>query len=258
MPNHERPTQGGKTLGFKVTLISMILLILAALSMASAGPAYRLGLLSLGDAFNMLRYAAFIGLAAAVIGLIAVIMGAIAGRLGRLLTSVLVVVASLSIVAVPWLQVQKAQGVPPIHDITTDTGNPPVFQALVSVREAAPNAVDYPGEATARQQQQAYPEIQPRLLDVSLERVREAAQAEILEAGWELAAVTETSLEATATTPWFGFQDDVVIRLTDTPEGVRVDMRSASRLGRSDMGTNAARIHAYLEALARRLQDASF
>ncbi|WP_372614804.1 DUF1499 domain-containing protein [Halomonas sp.] len=238
-----------------MTLIGMILLLLAALSIAAAGPAYRLGLLPLGDAFSMLRYGAFIGLAAAAIGLVAMIMAAIAGRLGRLLSSGLLVVASLVIVAVPWLQVQKAQGVPPIHDITTDTRDPPAFQALVPAREAAPNAVDYPGEATARQQEEAYPEIQPRLLDAPLERVREAAQAEILESGWELVAVTDTILEATATTLWFGFKDDVVVRLTDTQEGVRVDMRSASRLGTSDVGTNAARIQAYLAALARRLEN---
>jgi uncharacterized protein (DUF1499 family) len=237
-----------------VTLIGMILLFLAALSTAAGGPAYRLGLLSLGEAFSMVRYGAFIGLAAAAIGLVAVIMAVIAGRLGRVLLSALVVIASLSIVAVPWLQMQKAQEVPAIHDITTDTLNPPAFQALATAREAAPNAVGYPGEATARQQEEAYPEIQPLLLDASLERVHEAAQAEILEAGWELVAVNETTLEATATTPWFGFKDDVVIRLTDTPEGVRVDMRSASRLGRGDMGTNAARIQATLAALERRLE----
>jgi uncharacterized protein (DUF1499 family) len=57
-------------------------------------------------------------------------------------------------------------------------------------------------------------------------------------------------IEATATTPWFGFKDDVVIRVAPDPAGSRVDVRSVSRVGQSDVGTNARRIRAYLARLA--------
>ncbi|SEL50499.1 DUF1499 domain-containing protein [Halomonas daqiaonensis] len=243
----------GVGLAFKLALAGGILALLAALSMAGAGPTYRTGLLSLGDAFSMLRYGAYIALGAAGLGLLALLIAAFTRRALPALLSGLVILASLVLVTVPWMQLQQAQAVPPIHDITTDMQDPPAFDALVQAREAAPNAVDYPGEATARQQREAYPAIQPLVLDAPLPEVLAAAEAEARDAGWEIAAVDDTRIEATATTTWFGFKDDVVIRLTETPDGVQVDMRSASRLGRGDVGTNAARIRAFLKALERRL-----
>jgi len=254
--DHGRTAQQHVGSAFKVALAGGILAILAALSMLGAGPAYRAELLALGDAFSMLRYAAFIALGAAALGLLALLMAAFTRRPFPALLGGLVIVAGLVLVAVPWLQLQQASSVPPIHDITTDMQAPPAFDALAAPRKAAPNAVDYPGEATARQQRQAYPEVQPLLLNAPLAEVLAAAEAEARDAGWEIAAVGDTRLEATATTPWFGFQDDVVIRLAETADGVRVDMRSASRLGSSDMGTNAARIRAFLEDLAQRVASA--
>lgn len=254
MRDHMASGHRGAGLAFKVTLAGGILAILAALSMAGAGPAYRAGLLALGDAFSMLRYGAFIALGAAGLGVVGLVMAAFTRRALPALLGGLVVLAGLVLVAVPWMQLQQAQAVPPIHDITTDMQDPPAFEALVAAREAAPNAVDYPGEATARQQREAYPDIQPLVLAAPLPEVLAAAEAAARDAGWEIAAVGDARLEATATTTWFGFKDDVVIRLTETPEGVRVDMRSASRLGASDVGTNAARIRAFLADLEHRLE----
>ena len=66
--------------------------------------------------------------------------------------------------------------------------------------------------------------------------------------GWEIVASDPKTLriEATDTTLWFGFKDDVVVRLTPSPTGSRIDVRSVSRVGKSDVGTNARRIKAYL------------
>ncbi|APE30388.1 hypothetical protein BOX17_05100 [Halomonas aestuarii] len=251
----ERMTSGhrGAGLAFKVAVAGGILALLGALSLAGAGPAYRLGALSLGDAFSLLRYGAFVALGAAGLGGVSLLIAALTRRGLSAVLGALVILAGLALVAVPWLQLQQARTVPPIHDITTDLQDPPAFEALVAPREAAPNAVAYPGEATARQQREAYPDIQPLVLAASIEAVRTAAEAEAREAGWEIAALEDRRLEATDTTFWFGFKDDVVIRLSETNDGVRVDMRSASRLGTSDVGTNAARIRAFLEALERRL-----
>lgn len=236
-----------------ITGLACVLLVLAALLMGGAGPAYRWGLLSLGDAFSLLRYGAYAAIGAAVVGALALITAALCRRFQPALLSGLVLVGVAAMLAMPYLHWQRAQQAPPIHDITTDTEDPPAFEALAAAREAAPNAVDYPGEATARQQREAYPDIQPLHLEISPPMALSAAEAVVLDHGWELVEVTDTTIEATATTTWFGFKDDVVIRLTETEDGMRIDMRSASRLGRGDMGTNAARIRDYLEVLEQRV-----
>jgi uncharacterized protein (DUF1499 family) len=59
-------------------------------------------------------------------------------------------------------------------------------------------------------------------------------------------------IEANETTRWFRFTDDVVIRVAPDGAGSRVDVRSVSRVGRSDFGVNAGRIRAYTAALKAR------
>lgn len=81
-----------------------------------------------------------------------------------------------------------------------------------------------------------------------------AALATAREMGWTVvdSAADDGRIEAVATTFWFGFNDDVVIRVTESGSGTRVDMRSVSRVGVSDVGTNAARIRAFLAVLKER------
>jgi uncharacterized protein (DUF1499 family) len=73
--------------------------------------------------------------------------------------------------------------------------------------------------------------------------------------GWTIVASDSASgrIEATATTTWFGFKDDVVVRIGPDPKGSRVDVRSESRVGGSDVGTNAARIKKYEQRLTARV-----
>tara|TARA_R100001369_G_scaffold2104_4_gene6846 strand:+ start:68478 stop:69149 length:672 start_codon:yes stop_codon:yes gene_type:complete len=222
--------------------------------MAGSGPAYRGEFISLGEAFNLLRNGVYAAGGAVAVSIVTLLFSLLARRSRPALIATLVIVAAAALLYVPWQHWQRAQQVPAIHDITTDTQNPPAFEALADVREAAPNAVDYPGDATAQQQQAAYPYIKPLVLDVAPQTVLAAAQAEAEEAGWRIARITDNHIEATATTRWFGFEDDVVIRLTEIENGVQVDMRSASRLGASDVGTNAARIEQFLTALEARLE----
>ena len=88
--------------------------------------------------------------------------------------------------------------------------------------------------------------IDPKHKDAFI-RAERAARAQ----GWEMVAVVpaEGRIEATETTRWFGFKDDVVIRVRPAAAGSRVDVRSVSRVGRGDVGTNARRVRAFLEAL---------
>ena len=233
--------------------LSVAVLGLAILLAAGAGPAYRLELLSLREAFSLLRYGVYCAIAASALGLLTLLIGAWQRRPAPAFAGALALAISLGIAYVPYSHWRLAQSVPPIHDITTDTDNPPAFIALAQAREAAPNAVDHPGEATARQQHAAYPDIAPLFLQADLSTVREAARAQVASSGWTAAEISEDGIEATATTRWFGFKDDVVIRMRVENGVVRVDMRSASRVGRSDVGANAARIRAYLKALDQRV-----
>lgn len=229
--------------------LSIILVITAAIVMAIAGPAYKAEWITLGTSFTWLRQGAQLALGAAALGIVTLVMAGIFRRWRLALVGALVSVAVVAMIAVPMQMKQRAQSVPPIHDITTDTTNPPAFKALAAAREEAPNEVDYPGEETARQQKTAYPQLQPIILDMPLASAMNAAKAIIQARGWEIASTTDNTIEATATTRWFGFKDDVVIRMTEIEGRVKVDMRSASRVGKSDVGTNAERIQHFLEDL---------
>jgi uncharacterized protein (DUF1499 family) len=160
----------------------------------------------------------------------------------------------LFVVVVPWQQRRSSRGVPPIHDISTDTENPPPFVAIAPLRADAPNPVEYAGPEAASRQRQAYPEIQPVVVglppDTAFVRALAAARAK----RWEIveANAAEGRIEATDRTFWFGFYDDVVIRITPSGTGSIVDVRSKSRVGRGDMGTNARRIRGYLRELQSR------
>jgi uncharacterized protein (DUF1499 family) len=143
---------------------------------------------------------------------------------------------------------KTASSVPPIHDITTDTANPPVFVAIAPLRAEAPNGVEYKAEDNAAQQQEAYPDIEPLVTDVPPAEMFSRAEATARAMNWEIVATSpeEGRIEATDTTMWFGFKDDVVIRITPEGEGSRLDIRSMSRVGKSDIGKNAERIRAFL------------
>ena len=143
---------------------------------------------------------------------------------------------------------------PSIHDITTDPDDPPAFVALLSRRSGGwLSPPDYDGPQAAAEQRGAYPDIQPLVLAGPIERVFDAAIAAARAMRWEIVAADRNAgrIEAIATTRVMRFKDDVVVRLRQEDERVRVDVRSKSRLGRGDLGTNARRIRRYLASLGR-------
>ena len=215
-----------------------------------AGPAYRFGLLSLPDAFGLLRWAAYTGVAAALAGLLA---GQLAYRRGARVAALLAATAALGGVAafgIPFEWQRGARNVPPIHDITTDLERPPTFDAIVPLRAEAPNSLERPAELS-EQQRLGYPDLAPITLSMPPDQAFDRALAVAQQAGWVIVTAdkSEGRIEATDTTRWFGFRDDVVVRLTPWGAGTRVDVRSVSRVGRSDVGTNARRIRRYLSTL---------
>ena len=135
----------------------------------------------------------------------------------------------------------------PINDITTDTANPPAFLVLDDTRAGARTSLVYAGAEVADVQASAYPDIAPLETDLEADAAYTRA-LEVAEAmGWEIVAADAENhrFEATARTSVFYFADDVVVVVTEQDSGSRVDMRSVSRVGRSDQGVNAARIRAF-------------
>ena len=144
----------------------------------------------------------------------------------------------------------------PLHDITTDTDNPPVFVSVLPLRANAFNAAEYGGADVAALQKKAYPEIMPLFVGQAPREVITASETVARQLGWSIVAVVpeEGRLEATDTTRWIGFKDDVVIRVTAEGEGSRVDVRSVSRQGNNDMGANARRVKSFLSTLSAKLK----
>jgi len=201
---------------------------------------------------TLMPWAAYFGIAALAVSLLTFILGRSRVGWGGLATAAAALVVGGAIAYVPWHYNQIRQSVPPIHDITTDVDNPPAFIAVVAARTAeGGNPVAYEGAKIAEQQRRAYPDIVP--LDLKL--ARDAAFSRVLDAakqmGWTIVAADETAgrIEASERSRWMGFTDDIVVRVTAAEAGSRIDVRSSSRLGRSDFGVNAARIRAYLAAL---------
>ncbi len=248
-----------------LAVAAFVLADLAALAALVTGPLYAEQVLALRQAFMVLRWA-FYGAAAA--GVLAILLFA-ARRLlgwempmGMLLTAFVV---SLATVVALFGLYRTARGVPPIHDVTTDLDNPPVFSVLAPRAGESEPVVPAGGRADLKSlspterwriyHKEAYSDLKPLILSGSVEEVTRAAEQVARHMGWKIALADPATgrLEATATTPWFRFKDDVVVRITalaDDPGKVRVDVRSVSRIGISDLGANAKRIRAFLRALS--------
>ena len=138
---------------------------------------------------------------------------------------------------------------PPIHDITTNVVNPPEFVFLDDNRPGAKNTLVYGGEDVAKQQLKAFPEIKPIISTLSPDKAYEKALNIASSMGWEIVNMDSTlyHFESTARTRFFNFADDVVVQVVKIDNGSRVDIRSVSRIGRSDRGVNAQRILAFTE-----------
>ena len=209
--------------------------------------------------FTILRWAFFAAIAGGLLAIFAWVRGRRSGR-GRTVNAMSLFVSLLFVAYVGNL-IMTARSVPAIHDITTDLEDVPEFRAL-SVREDNLENIpdmDRPGLAAMKPEarwkaihREAYADIQPIRVNWSVSETIQKAQVVAQKRGWNIAHFDPNRgvLEATATTLFFRFKDDVVIRARKAPEGgTRVDMRSISRVGGSDVGVNAKRIREFLQDL---------
>lgn len=242
-----------------LALTGLIIAGVSVLALAVAGPGYRLGWWELQTAFRLFRWAAWGGIAGGSLGLIALLSSLLFPATGLARRSVVAVALALVAFGLPWYWLSKARSVPPIHDISTDLEDPPAFRAILPLRADAPNPAEHGGPEIAAQQREAYPDVRTMTFDAPRETVFDAAESAARAMGWELIAADrgEGRIEAVATTTWFGFRDDVVVRIGEGAPETIVDVRSVSRVGRSDVGANAERIREYTEALQSRLEARS-
>ncbi len=236
--------------GLRVFVIVIALVGLAMLAFSGLG--VRAGLWHYRFGLTMLRYSAYVGIASMVLAVVALLLTRPRGVAIFPLLGALAI--GLVTFALPWSFSRTARNVPPIHDISTDTETPPAFVAVLPRRANASNSAEYAGDSIASLQRAAFPDVQPILLSEPVNSAFSRALAAAKGMGWEIVAADSTDgrIEATATTTWFGFKDDVVIRVRPDENGSRVDVRSVSRVGRSDVGANAARIRVYTAKLTPR------
>lgn len=239
----------------KISRLALLLSVIALALLLAGGPGYRLGLWDLGfGLLGVMRYALYAGAAGAILAIIFLLVPRTrAGNVGSLVAALVI---GAAVAAVPVYIRSTAQSLPFIHDITTDTTNPPQFVEVLPLRADAPNPPEYPGEEVADQQREAYADIQPVETALTPNALFEQALAAVRDQNWEIVSADagDWRIEATDTTLWYGFKDDVVIRIGPDNGGSRLDIRSKSRVGGSDLGTNAQRIRAYLQDLERRLE----
>jgi hypothetical protein len=217
-----------------------------------AGFGSRLGLWHFRTGFVILKWAAYGGLAAAAVAFAGMLLSVRGRRFGGLLIALVGLCAGVAVFTMPLKWRLSVGKVPPIHDISTDTVRPPQFVDVIPLRREAPNPAEYGGASVAAQQHQAYPDIKTATINAPAEKVFADALATARIMKWEIVAAVpaEGRIEATDTTFWFGFIDDIVIRVTGAGYRTLVDVRSVSRVGKSDVGTNARRVREFLQRMS--------
>ncbi len=244
-------------------LRSLILLVsLAAVGLAlaiiAAGPGTRFGLWDYGTGLHIIRTAALPVLVAAGLSVVAFIVSLIAVREVALMTLLAAMMAGVA-AYVPIKMKALFEANPIIHDITTDFSNPPPI--IMGASFERKNPAVYVGDekaprsdiTIAEAQREAFPGIGPLLLDGSIDANAEKVRHVIAAMGMVIISDASSEegqlIEATYTSAWFGFVDDFVVRLQPDGSKTRIDVRSKSRVGLSDLGANARRVQEFFEKL---------
>jgi hypothetical protein len=232
------------TLARRLALFSLPVIVLAVSLHRFGLVEYEVGYVTLAAGLAIALVAVLIACAAFV-----VIWNEGLRGLGRAIAAFVI---GIAILAWPAFEFARGARLPSISDITTDASDPPRFLAVASARPSGANPVAYPGEETAMRQRLAYPGVRAMEVEASPDEVFNVALAIVERRGWRvLDSVTprggqrEGRIEAVALTPLMGFREDIVIRIRSAGGMARIDMRSASRYGDQDLGSNARRIETF-------------
>lgn len=229
--------------------LALVQVLLCAVGAVLSGLGTRFGWWDFRVGFIVLRWSVYL---LAVPAILAVASVWRAG--GRDLRWAAVLAVAALVFGVTLYHVNEFRRHPTLADATTNFADPPVFVALVPLRaQGAGNPLTYRGEEAAVLQRRHFADLATLYTQRTPEEVVARAAAAARRLGWEVVAEApaEGRLEATATTFWFGFRDDVVLRARPAAQGqTAVDVRSASRVGLRDGGANAKRVRTLLAALA--------
>jgi hypothetical protein len=219
--------------------------LIAALLVLLAGPLMAWGLLGWQAGLGMFVMAALLAGIGGVFCLVALFRRR--GSLGVVLAAA----AGIAALAIPASIIVAGRAYPPINDISTDTANPPAFVAITAETRGPGTAPVGYDPAFAAIQAKGYPALAGIVLAEPPAAAFDKALAAAKAKGWTIVASDAAAgrIEATDTVPWWGFKDDIVVRLSAEGTGTRVDVRSKSRVGKGDLGVNAQRIKDYLAAL---------
>jgi len=215
-----------------------------------AGIGHKYGVWDLAFAEGtLLHYGFLTAVAAGGAAVITLLLGGIRGKLGGAFTAIMALAVCGGVAYVPWKMQQQKEASPELHDISTDTENPPAFVALAGERGGNPVAYD---PKLAALQRKSYPDVVTYRSTESAAALHGKAAKAIEKLGWRVAenVPDEGRIEATSITEWFGLKDDIVIRIAASESGGSiVDVRSASREGTNDSGANAGHIRDFFAAL---------
>jgi uncharacterized protein (DUF1499 family) len=229
------------------------LILLSVILMLASPLGYRLRLWSAATALTrVVALGLVLGALAAILALVSLAAGA--WRVGPGTTIMLVVFAAIGAAAIILpVRAGRTAKRTPFNDVSTDTADPPAFEAVLAARrtELPDAAAGYDRARLAVLQQRTYPDLGPLRLAAAPDQVFVRASDAARRMGWRVVAEDEVQgrIEASDRSLWFGFTDDIVVRLRPDGTGTRVDLRSASRVGISDLGKNAARIRKYFAML---------
>jgi uncharacterized protein (DUF1499 family) len=160
--------------------------------------------------------------------------------------------AGIVAVVIPIRAQARARSAPAVADVSTDVQDPPAFRVLADLPDGRRRDLTRPPQLDARQRR-AYPDIGPITVPTPPDMAFEEALETISELDWQVedGSEAEGRIEATARSGWFGFKDDLVVRLTRVPTGTRVDVRSVARDAATDMGRNAENVREFLAEMRR-------
>jgi len=233
------------------------LAVLSALGFPLALIGFRIGLYGFGTGFQILNYTFYLALIVLIAGLVVFVLHR-RSKPASARNAVIAVAISLIPIVGLGIQVYLARTVPAIHNISTDVANPPGFDAIVAIRGDSANPLAYSIENgnLAELQQAAYPNIKTMNVSASVQDSFDKALSVAQSLGWEIVNINADMgiIEATQTTTLWQFKDDIVIRVQadpQTPNITNVDLRSVSRVGRSDLGANAKRIQGFKDQFNR-------
>ncbi len=225
--------------------------VIAAVLLPVGALGTKLGIWGFQIGFLALAASTVLAVLGVLIGVIAIFVSRKRNRTNDRASLFVGIGVSALIIALMGMQFLQASNVPPIHNISTDVADPPQFSAVVALRGEGSNPLEYDSAEIGPVQQAAYPWVKTLTLATTPGEALTQAVAALQEMGLDIVATDAAAgiVEATATTFWFGFKDDVVVRVRASGSGSVVDVRSVSRVGVSDIGANARRIGELLDLL---------